>query len=251
MEYKITLNNFEGPLDLLFHLIEKNEIDIYDIPIVLITNQYIEYLDSMEILDMDIASEFLVMASTLIEIKSKMLLPKKIIDDDGNIIDEDPREFLVSKLIEYKKFKNISIFLKDRESIFGGIYFKSQDDLSDYIVKEKIVFEENSLDKDLLIEAVKRLLKNAQKIDGNRKKFFRKISRDKFTVEDKINYIKDIIKTTNNLDFESLIEDEKSKSEIIVTFLAVLELLKLKEITIEQKENFDKINITRKGVKHG
>lgn len=246
MEYKITIDNFEGPLDLLFHLIEKNEIDIYDIPIVIITRQYIEYLDSMEILDMDIASEFLVMASTLIEIKSKMLLPKKALDDEGNIIDEDPREFLVSKLIEYKKFKNISVYLKDRESIFGGIYFKSQDDLTDYIVNEKLVFEENSLDKDLLVEAMKRLLKNAQKIDTNRKTFFRKISRDKFTVEDKIESIKKKLKSYDTFEFESLIEDNKSKSEIIVTFLALLELLKLKFITIVQEINFDKISINKR-----
>ncbi len=244
MGYEIKLKTFEGPLDLLFHLIEKNEIDIYNIPISEITNQYLEYINSIQNLDMEVASEFLVMAATLLEIKSKMLLPNPVeeqleFEADGI----DPRRDLVVKLIEYKKFKTAADFFKEREDLHGRILFKAQEHLEDYIDKKNVLIENVSFEKEILINAVNRLLKKANREDQNRKEFFKELKRDIYTVDEKIVLIRNMIINKDEIGFNDLCQNDNSKLEIIVTFLALLELLKLKEIKIEQSKIFGEISI--------
>ncbi len=145
MTINIKLQNFEGPFDLLFHLIEKNEVDIYDIPIADITNQYLEYIYEMESLDLEVASEFIVMAATLLQIKSKMLLPKQKRDlDELAADDEDPRAELVEKLIEYKKYKEVSNVLQKREDVYSKLFYKDAEIIDD--IEEKEIFLNITLD---------------------------------------------------------------------------------------------------------
>lgn len=246
MKYEIKLDVFEGPFDLLYHLIEKNEIDIYNIPIAKITTQYLEYLNHMQELDMELASEFILMAATLIEIKSKMMLPNKKMEQiEFDINGLDPRRDLVVKLLEYKKYKNISDHLQSRQDIFGKFHFKPQDQLEEYIDFSNMKKEPLSLDETILINAVKRVISKASRIDNKRKKFFQELKRDTYTIENKIEYIQKALVESNNINFSSLFDDELTRLEIVVTFLALLELLKLKEIKICQEGNFDDILITK------
>lgn len=246
MKYEIKLDVFEGPFDLLYHLIEKNEIDIYNIPIAKITVQYIDYINKMQVLDMELASEFILMAATLIEIKSKMMLPNKKSEQlEFDINGLDPRRDLVMKLLEYKKYKNVSDHLQSRQDIFGKLHFKPQEQLEEYIDFANVEKEELSLDESLLINAVKRVIAKASRIDGKRKKFFKELKRDTYTVEQKVDRIKTTLEGKKSILFSSLFEDELTRLEIVVTFLALLELLKLKEISIAQENNFDDISIIK------
>ena len=246
MNYEIRLETFEGPFDLLFHLIEKNEIDIYNIPISKITEQYLEYIDKIKNLDMEVASEFLVMAATLLEIKSKMLLPNPVEEQlEFDVQGMDPRRDLVLKLIEYKRYKNAAEILKNREEIYGKVHFKPQEQLEAYVDKDKHTFKDLNLEEEVLIKAIKKLLNKANRIDNNRKEFFKELKRDIYTVDNKINIIKQKLKNSNNIQFQELFSGEACKLEIIVTFLALLELLKLKIINIKQESIFDDIYIYR------
>lgn len=246
MKYNVELSEFEGPLDLLLHLITKNEIDIYDIPISEITNQYMEYIKKIEGSNMELASEFLVMAATLIEIKSKLLLPDYKNDIDEYEYDEnDPRKQLVEKLIEYKKYKMASEILKSKEGTLSTTVFKEQSEISDF-VKEMTIEELNqNLEVQLLIEAVKNLSLKLDRFDKMREGFFDKVKRDNFTVESKIEFLREKLKNINFLEFKDLFTNITTKEEVIVSFLAILELLKLKEIKIRQGTNFDDILIDR------
>ncbi|SHJ48362.1 segregation and condensation protein A [Paramaledivibacter caminithermalis] len=242
MDYEVKLEAFEGPFDLLFHLIEKNEIDIYNIPISQITDQYLDYLNQMKYLDMEVASEFLVMAATLLEIKSKTLLPNPVEEQlEFDMQGMDPRRDLVIKLIEYKKYKNIANFLKDREDIYGKVYFKAQDDLEKFVNEDIVEKKELDLKEELLINAVKRVMNKISKLDMNRKKFFRELKRDIYTVEDKISFLKSRIEEEKIIKFHTLFNGECCRLEVVVTFLALLELLKLKIINIRQDKVFDEI----------
>lgn len=245
MEYEIKLDTFEGPFDLLFHLIEKNEIDIYNIPISEITEQYLKYINQMKDLDMEVASEFLVMAATLLEIKSKMLLPNPVEEQlEFDVNGLDPRRDLVVKLIEYKKYKNIADFLKQREDKYGKIHFKSQEQLEEFIDKDIVVeTEEMSLEEEVLMKAVKRLIQKAEKMDMHRKQFFQELKRDMYTVEDKITLLKGELEKEKKVQFVKLFKEDCPRLEIVVTFLALLELLKLKVINIKQDKIFDDIII--------
>lgn len=244
MSVNIRLETFEGPFDLLFHLIEKNEIDIYNIPISVVTDQYIDYIDQFEETDMETTSSFLVMAATLIEIKSKMLLPNSkydVLEDEFN--SDDPRYDLVQKLIEYRKYKNVAVFLKDRESEFGKIQFKKQDDLNEFV--KPIAFKDQGIqfETDLLVEAVRNIIEKMDRVDMKRKDYFTTLKRDEFTVEMKINFIKTRIINGEKVSFRELFNKASIKSEVIVTFLAVLELLKMKIISIRQEKQFSDIII--------
>lgn len=244
MDYEIKLEAFEGPFDLLFHLIEKNEIDIYNIPISDITQQYLEYINQMKDLDMEVASEFLVMAATLLEIKSKMLLPNPVEEQlEFDVQGLDPRRDLVLKLIEYKKYRNIAEFLKEREDEYGKFYFKSQEHLEDFIERDVDSKVELNLEEELLVKAVKRIMQKAEKLDMHRKHFFKELKRDVYTVEDKISLLKTNLKKKKNVQFIDLFSSQCCRLEIVVTFLAVLELLKLKIISIKQDKIFDDIVI--------
>lgn len=244
MGIPVKLQVFEGPLDLLLHLIDKNKIDIYDIPIVDITNQYMEYINAMEKADLNVMSEFLVMAATLLDIKCRMLLPKEE-NEDGE--EEDPRQELVDQLLEYKLYKYMANELKDRQIDSEHIMYK------DSTIPEEVMEYEEPVDMDLLIgdltltklnvifqDVMKR---QVNKIDPVRSKFG-KIQKEEVTVEDKLEYITEYAKEHRNFSFRTLLSRQSSKTQIVVTFLAILQLMKEGTITIEQEQPFDDIVIT-------
>ena len=242
MSYNINLEIFEGPFDLLFHLIEKNEVDIYDIPIHEITDQYINYIDQLTELDMDVASEFIVMAATLLEIKSKMLLPTNDFDDiNTELFDSDPRKELVSRLIEYRKYREASEFFNVLERNHSRKHFKQQEDLTSYFDKPSLEEINFGLQEEMLIDAMKRILANLTKEDLKRKTFFSSLKRDLFSVELKINLIKDMLSGKDKCLFIDTFSENVVKEEVIVSFLAVLELLKQKFLGIKQEKQYSDI----------
>lgn len=236
MGLEIKIDIFEGPLDLLLHLIKKAEVDIYDIPISEITNQYIEYLKAMEELDLEIASEFLVMAATLLEIKSKMLLPRKKSEDE-TAVDEDPRKELVEKLVEYKKYKEFAETLKSIENN-NTIFFKPPDIIDD-IDNDEIFFKNITLDN--LMSAFKKVVTSYENKFNNRSDIPKIIDHDKYKIEEKMEEIKELIRKKGRITFEVFFEKAECKLELIVIFLAMLELIKEKIIRIYQLENFGEI----------
>jgi len=232
MSYKVKLDVFEGPLDLLLYLIKKNEIDIYDIPIATITEQYLEYLELMRMLDLNIAGEFLVIAATLIHIKSKMLLPpdeKELLPEE----EEDPREELVRRLVEYKKFKEVAGILQDLEGQRKKMFTR---DIPFEVEPGEVFFEASLFD---LITAFTRVLKDVPK------EMFQEIIKDEFTVEQKVHDLLHMLVVTPAISLFELFKNSKNKTEIIAMFLAVLELIRLKEIIVVQKKNFSDIEIVR------
>ncbi|SHN54587.1 condensin subunit ScpA [Butyrivibrio hungatei DSM 14810] len=244
MSLEIKLQVFEGPLDLLMHLIDKNQIDIYDIPIVTITEQYMEYINAMQKEDMEVTSEFLVMAATLIDIKCKMLLPKEV-NEDGE--EEDPRAELVEKLLEYKMYKYMAYELKDRQMDADMQWFREKNipkEVKDYEVP--IDFSEMLGDATLtkLNEIFQELLKRQEdKVDPIRSKFGN-IEKEEIDMDAKTLYIKAYIREHSKFSFRQLLEKQHSKTEIIVTFLVILEEMKLGDIEIKQETTFGDIIIT-------
>jgi segregation and condensation protein A len=238
MSYKVKLNIFEGPLDLLLFLIKRERIDIYDIPIAKITQQYLEYLEVMKLLDLDIAGEFLVVAATLMHIKSKMLLPPDEKDDLLEEEEEDPREELVRRLLEYKKYKDAAARLQEMRDEHKNLFMHTGEGERERIITDggEEYFEASLFD---LIGAFNKVLQEVPK------KTFHEAVKDKFTVRDKIHTIYHVLAKNPKTYFTSLFKDAKNKDEIIVTFLAILELIKLREIIIVQKEFFGEIEIIR------
>jgi segregation and condensation protein A len=233
------LESFEGPLDLLLHLIDKAEVDIYNIPINDITNQYMDYLSSMEQIELGPTSEFLVMAATLLSIKSKMLLPKPPADLDIEGYEEgvDPREELVQKLIEYRKYKGIADHLRDKELARSLIYSREPEDLTPFIPE----VTENPLKglhlADLVLAFQKALRKSVKR------NTVAKIRRDEISVKDRIREVIDILKASQGKLLFSKLFSTGTREEIVVTFLAILELMKVKRITCFQHSLFDDIVI--------
>ncbi|MBN1794829.1 MAG: segregation/condensation protein A [Candidatus Omnitrophica bacterium] len=236
MSYKVRLQLFEGPLDLLLYLIKKNELDIYDIPIAEITEKYLDYLNWLRVLDLDIAGEFLVMAATLMHIKSKMLLPPENVEEDEEEL-ADPRDELVRRLLEYKAFKEAAESLNAqrirRQDVFSrtsaGADEGRADATGDYF--EASLFE--------LIAAFSQVLKEVPR------ETFHEIIKDEITVEEKVHYLLHLLVKEPEIAFSRLFVEAKHKPEIIATFLAILELIKLKEILIRQREIFGEILIVR------
>jgi segregation and condensation protein A len=235
----IKIQNFEGPFDLLFHLIEKNQINIYDIPINEITDQYMDYLFAMQELDLEIASEFLVMAATLLHIKSRMLLPERKEKQEEEI---DPREELVLKLVEYKKYKEFSLVLKQREMEWSKLYYKYPE-VIEHMHRDEIL--------ELSSDELKRVMLNL--LEQNRKKYNRNttgmtqiLQREKVSLKSKM---ADVIKALYNkasIAFSELFSlKSKSKVEVVTGFLAILELSKLNKLKLEQKKQFADIKICR------
>lgn len=248
MGIPVKLEVFEGPLDLLLHLIDKNKIDIYDIPIVEITNQYMEYIRNMQREDLNIMSEFLVMAATLLDIKCRMLLPKEV-NDEGE--EEDPRQELVEQLLQYKMYKYIACELKDREMDSDMVLYKSPsipEEIEKYV-------EPVDLDKllgDLTLQKLNSIFKDVMKrqtdkIDPVRSKFG-KIEKEEVTLSDKFTYIHSYMRDHKTFSFRQLLEKQHSKMHIVVTFLAILEMMKLGEIRVEQEETCGDIIIETTGV---
>ncbi len=232
--YTVRIPVFEGPLDLLLHLIKENKIDIYDIPIALITKQYLEYLEMMRELNLDIASEFLVMAATLIYIKSRMLLPK---DENGQVNEEDPRLELVERLLEYQAIKEAALGLREREEEWTGVLTRPSflEDGSDE-TEELYLFDVNIFD---LLTAFKRILDRLPPETVE-------ITVETLTVKDRITHILDVLESRDSVRFDDLFEDIKTRDALIVTFLALLEILKLGLARAYQERPFSIIWIFRR-----
>ncbi|MFD1955785.1 segregation and condensation protein A [Paenibacillus thailandensis] len=242
------LDSFEGPLDLLLHLIDKSEIDIQDISIHEITDQYMEYLDAMKELELDVTSEFLVMAATLLSIKSKQLLPKPPVFED-DFMDEwtdeseelDPRDELIQRLIEYRKFKQIAEQLKERELTRSLVYMREPEDLTPYM-KEAPVNPVEGIHISDLIAAFQKALRRAA-----RRTIVATVQRDEISVKDRIRDIVEVLKQYETVRFSRLIRENMNKHEIVVTFLAILELMKMRHIRCFQHQLFDDIVIHWRG----
>ena len=243
MAIPLKLQVFEGPMDLLMHLIEKNKIDIYDIPIVTITDQYLEYVRQMDHDDMNVTSEFLVMAATLLDIKSRMLLPR---EEEENGEEEDPRDELVRRLLEYKMYKYMSEELKEKSRHAGFRYFRPQDlpeEVRSYappLNYEELIGDRTAKSLQSVFADV--LKRKKSRVDPIRSGFG-KIQREEISVADKELYIRAYLKNHPHADFREMLELEDSKEEIIVTFLVILELMKSQKIRITQEEAFGKILI--------
>lgn len=235
MSYKVRLDTFEGPLDLLLYLIKREELNIYDISITRITGQYLEYLNLMELLDLEVAGEFLVMAATLMQIKSKMLLPP---DPAGDGEEEDPRAELVRRLLEYKAFKEAAEKLKGFETERGGVFTRSgveprlgTGDLSDSPFGDVSLFD--------LIAAFSKILKTLPQDAGH------EIEKDEFTVAEKVHEIFHRLMEEPVIYFSALFRSSWTKPEVITTFLALLELIRLREVNVRQPDPFGDIEIAR------
>lgn len=238
MEYKFTINDFEGPLDLLLHLIKESNINICDINIVEITEQYLNFIEKEQNLNLNIASEYLIMAAELIEIKSKMLLPKQ----EKNIDEEtDIKENLINKLIEYNKYKGIIPQLKELNNKRNTIYTKSPENL-DYLEKEKVNNESSELH--ILLDAFNKFL-NEQKDNEPLKTT---VTKKEYSIEKRNKEIKNILRKKNIINFIELF-DTISKEYIVITFLSILDLAKKNEIIIEQDKNFKNIILKNNEVK--
>ncbi len=233
----VTIDNFDGPLDLLLHLIKEEDIDIYDIKIEDITKQYLNYIKRMKELNLEIASEYLVMASELIEMKSKMLLPKKKEQDEDNY-EEDPREILIERLLAYKKYKEVTNNFKDLELSRKLILTKEPENLS-YYAKEEEKKEELGIND--LIEAFNAILKRKE-LDSP---LATKITKKELSVTEKVSKIKNILKQKKKINFEEIFE-VSTKEEVIISFLSILEMVKKDEIILIQDKNFSNIVISLK-----
>lgn len=246
MELNVHLEAFEGPLDLLLHLIEKNKVDIYDIPIVEITAQYLSYIDEMKKADLNIMSEFLVMAATLLDIKSRYLLPK---EESAEEEEEDPRLELVQQLLEYKMYKSMSYVLKDRQVDADKVFYKAPtipEEVEAYrqpIDLEQLVGDMNLTKLNSIFSSV--LRRQQDKIDPVRSKFG-KIEKEEVSLEDTIAFLEEYANSHKNFSFRDLLETRKTKMQIIVMFLAILEFMKIGKILISQREIFDDILIESK-----
>lgn len=243
MELTVKLEAFEGPLDLLLHLLDKNKVSIYDIPIVEITNQYLDYIQEMRRQDLNIMSEFMVMAATLIAIKSKMLLPKEV-NEDGE--EEDPRAELVQQLLEYKMYKCMSYELRDRQTDAGRVLFKLP------TVPDEVMAYEAPVNLDELLDGLTLkklngifksvLLRQEDKVDKVRAGFG-KIEKEEVSLPEKMAYLEQYAMRHRHFSFRNLLESQSGKMEVIVCFLAILECMKAGKITISQQDLFGDIAI--------
>ncbi|MCM8778952.1 MAG: segregation/condensation protein A [Candidatus Omnitrophica bacterium] len=234
MSYQVRIEVFEGPLDLLLYLIKKNEVSIFDIPIAQITEQYLEYLNLMEMLDLNISGEFLVMAATLMHIKSKMLLPPEEVPPEEE--EEDPRAELVKRLLEYARFKEAALALREKE-LKRKEEFIRPEGKREFIDEEGNVYFEASLFD--LISAFSKAVGSVSR------EIFQEIIRDEVTVEEKIHELLHLLMNKEIIYFRELLDKTKTKIEVIVTFLAILELIRLKEIIARQRQLFGEIEIIR------
>jgi len=233
------LDNFEGPLDLLLHLIEKNKVNIYDIPIATITEQYLDFVNHMETEDLNIVSEFLVMAATLIDIKARMLLPRET-NEEGE--EEDPRAELVARLLEYKYYKYMSLELKDREVGAERLLYKPPS------IPPEVAKYEPPLDLDKLLDGLTLAKlqeifravtkRKSDRVDPIRSRFGN-IRRESISLEDKIKSVMDYAREHRKFSFRGLLEQQPDRTLVVVTFLALLELMKIGKIRLTQEHLFD------------
>jgi segregation and condensation protein A len=239
--YQVKLDVFEGPLDLLLYLVRRDEVDIYDIEIGRITHQYLEYLEAMESIDVEIGGEFIVMAANLLFLKSRTLLPVDLqgpAEEEGE--DEDPRWELIRQLIEYKKFKEAAGDLRDREELAARLFGRSPSAPAPDGGATLLAGEVGALD---LIAAFQRVLARLDKKKGAE----REIEADRFTVSEKIEFVLRVLPQTEPLRFEELFAGQHTRGEIVATFLALLELVRLRHVLVEQTDAFGEIMLRRRG----
>ena len=232
MEMDFKINDFEGPLDLLLHLIKESKMDIMDIQIEVITKQYIDFLDKQEKMNLEVSSEYLVLASELIEIKSKLLLPNNKVDEDEEEV--DPREELVNRLLEYQAYKDITRVLQEKELLRKDIYTKIPENINNYIEESTEIHSDVTLDD--LLSAFQ---KYYQRKLAN-KPLNTKVTVNEISVSSRRHDIKNILKQKGKVSFFELFP-VVTKEYVVATFLAILEMAKKKELVITQKENFDDI----------
>lgn len=234
MNVEFRINDFEGPLDLLLHLIKESKMDIMNIEIELITKQYMDFLDSQEKMNLEISSEYLVLASELLEIKSRLLLPNNKVLENGEEVNEDPREELVNRLLEYQTYKNITSLLQEKEMLRKDIYTKSPENIKNYIDERTEIHADVTLDD--LLAAFQRYYQ--RKIDN--KPLNTKVTVNEISVSSRRHDIKNILKTKKRVSFFELFP-VVSKEYVVATFLAILEMCKNNEINIVQNDTFDDI----------
>ena len=244
MELSVKLEVFEGPLDLLLHLIEKNKVSIYDIPIVLITEQYMDYVSRMDKEDLNVVSEFMVMAATLIDIKTRMLLPP---EEDENGEEIDPREELVNRLIEYKTYKLLATELTAGEDCAGRSFYK-EPTIPKEVAKYVPEVDLDELLEDVTLKKMQEIFsmlmhRQVDRVDPVRSKFGN-IRQEPVKLSDKLTYIYDYASKKKSFSFKELLVKEESRHGLVVSFLAILELMKIGALTAVQDETFGDINMT-------
>jgi len=233
--YTFRLEGFEGPLDLLLHLIQKNELDIFNIPIALITEQYLEYLQLIKVLNLDIAGEYLLMASTLLHIKSKMLLPKSSEGEEEEEEEEDPRAELVRRLLEYQKYKKAALDLEKRPLLDRDVFIR----LVTAAPEEEPEEERIEVDLFELLEAFRKVLERVKP------ETVHEVILEHLSVEDKIQEIMTLLERENrSMAFHRLFPEQASRRVVVITLLAILELVKMKRIRIFQLTPFETIRIS-------
>src|SRR5918994_515056 len=234
--YPVRLQNFEGPLDLLLHLIRKHEVSIYDIPIALITEQYLQYLDLMQEMNLDMAGEFLVMAATLIHIKSRMLLPRP--DPAQEEVEEDPREALMRRLLEHQKFKAAAELLHERETVRSAQWTRADGPIAE--IAGEAPEPEIEVDLFSLISAFRAVVERAKQ----RPAVY--LPGEQIPIEDRIEQLLAKLSETEACGFEDLFADMQSRAGMIVTFLALLEMIRLKTVRVFQQGNFGPIRVYKR-----
>ena len=239
MVYKVKLDVFEGPFDLLVYLIESAEMSIYDIQVAEITKQYMEYVERIQRVDTALAGEFMVLAASLIEIKSKMLLPRKSSEEGLDLL-EDPRSELVQKLLEYKMYKQIAAYLEEQEERTQRIYEKPKEDLTLY-TKEADVYL--SLDLVPFVKAFELFLQKKKRMEEVQKRYS-SIKQQQMTIESRIEQIKQLFRGRKRLKFRDLVNEDRTRQNVVLTFLSMLELIRQKAVKVNQNVNYGEITFT-------
>lgn len=233
-KYEIHLDNFDGPLDLLLHLIDKNKMDIYDIPIAVITEQYLAYLDEAREMDLEIASEFLLTAATLLNIKAKMLLPKRKSADGEQEQEEDPRAELVQRLVEYRFYKETARILQEREQ-YESTYMLKPHDIEQMTSELEPGNPVENITLQQLMQAFQQVMEQAETVEEEHQLTLEK---EEYLVEDSIAQIRHRLRTESSIEFTTLFSRNDRKRKIITVFMALLELCRLGELTFQQQNNF-------------
>ena len=240
MVYKVRLQSFEGPFDLLVYLIEQNRMSVYDIKVSEITSQYIEYIREAEKYDVEVAQEFMVMAAELIEIKSRMLLPRPV-EAPGDEPMEDPRSSLVARILEYKQYKEIADFLKEQEELTSHVHSKPAEDLADYTGEEEELLKG---DMDSFAKAFMAFILKKQRLEEMHRTYER-VERARMSMENRIVQMTEMFRTRRIVKFSEMIKNDDSPFNRVITFMSLLELLKQRSVTAEQKKRFGDITIKR------
>jgi len=242
MSYKVKLDVFEGPFDLLVYLIERSKMSIYDIQISEITTQYLEYVKKLQDADIELAQEFMVLAAELIKIKSKMLLPNEKMEGEDEDEKEDPRNELVQKILEYKAFKEMSFFLAEQEEITSHIHEKPAEDLNAYIGETEEIIKGTMED---FANAFMDFIRKKQKLEEMHK-IYERIERQKMSMERRIAQVIADLEANDTMKFSELIKGEETNFNKVITFMSVLELLRQKQVEAKQEKRFGDITITKK-----